>query len=213
MSKMNSKKQMAYGTIKKRIINNTLKQGEVVSEAELANELKISKTPIREALQQLESEGLIKNIPRKGTFVTNITIEDIREIYEIREIIECGAVRLAALRADIGELENIRKEYDPIVEDNDSNPENLLWIGEKLHGFIFESLNNRRLSALHSNLQDNVDRLRSYFVRRSGQERLKESHVEHLEIIDALLARDPDRAEKAMRNHINNAINHIKSLI
>jgi len=213
MSKINSKKQMAYETIKKLIINNTLGQGELVSEAELANELKISKTPIREALQQLESEGLIKNIPRKGTFVANITLDDIREIYEIREIIECGTVRLAAMRADISELEKIGKEYHQIVEDNDSDPENLLWVGEKLHGFIFESLNNKRLSALHRNLQDNIDRLRLYFVNRSGQERLKESHVEHLEIIDALLARDHDRAEKAMRTHINNAINHIKSLI
>jgi DNA-binding GntR family transcriptional regulator len=75
-----SKKVIAYEILKRRIINNSLTPNEPLNERVLSEELKISKTPIREALQQLEKEGLVENVPHKGSFVSRVSVQDIREI-------------------------------------------------------------------------------------------------------------------------------------
>ena len=95
-----SKKAIVYENLKKRIINHSLKPGEPLNEAVLSKELKISKTPIREAFQQLEKEGFIENIPGRGAFVSRISIQDIRELFEIREILECEVIRRVASKGD-----------------------------------------------------------------------------------------------------------------
>jgi len=92
-----SKKVIAHEILKRRIINNSLTPNEPLNERVLSEELKISKTPIREALQQLEKEGLVENVPHKGSFVSRVSVQDIREIFEVREILECAAARGSAL--------------------------------------------------------------------------------------------------------------------
>ena len=91
-----SKKMIVYENLKRRIITNILKPGDPLNEGVLSKELKISKTPVREALQQLEKKGLVENIPGKGAFVSRFSFQDIRELFEIREILECEVIRRVA---------------------------------------------------------------------------------------------------------------------
>ena len=100
-----SKKAIVYENLKRRIISHSLSPGEPLNESVLTKELGISKTPIREALQQLEKEGFVENIPGKGSFVSRISIQDIREMFEIREILECEVIRRVASKGDLNKAE------------------------------------------------------------------------------------------------------------
>ncbi len=212
MNSSKSKKAIVYENLKKRIINHSLKSGEPLNESVLTKELGISKTPIREALQQLEKEGFIENIPGKGSFVSRISIQDIREIFEIREILECEVVKRAAMKSDPDKIEGIRKKFE--TESNgDKNSRDQFKAGDRIHTFIFESFGNKRLLEYYKRLQEHIIRMRLYFFNQLHQERSGQSFKEHLEIMDALIAQDPPRAEKAMRDHLRNSTEYLKKVI
>ena len=109
---MKNKKTVVYGKIKERIINGTLAPGSPINESDLARDLDVSKTPVRESLRQLEREGLVENIPGRGSAVTHITFQDIREIFEIREIIECGVAKRVALMHNEEDLLTKKNEVE-----------------------------------------------------------------------------------------------------
>ena len=212
MNSSKSKKAIVYENLKKRIINHSLKQGEPLNESILTKELGISKTPIREALQQLEKEGFVENIPGKGSFVSRISIQDIREIFEIREILECEVVKRAAMKNDPDKVEGIKKKFE--TESNgDKNSRDQFKAGDRIHTFIFESFGNKRLLEYYKRLQEHIIRMRLYFFNQLHQERSGQSFKEHLEIMDALIAQDPQRAEKAMRDHLRNSTEYLKKVI
>ncbi len=186
LGEVQSKKIVAYDILKRRIVQNELKPGVPINENALSEEMKISKTPIREALQQLEREGLVQTIPGRGSFVTHITVQDVREIFESREIIECAVARRAAL---IGDKVLIKAKR---VELESSNP---MSYGEEdpeldrddLHVFIFRLVGNKRLFEIYSQLLDQIIRLRYYFNVRLDTERTAKYNQEHLRIMDALI--------------------------
>lgn len=212
MNSSKSKKAIVYENLKKRIINHSLKQGEPLNESILTKELGISKTPIREALQQLEKEGFVENIPGKGSFVSRISIQDIREIFEIREILECEVVKRAAMKNAPDKIEGIKKKFE--TESNeDKNSRDHFKAGDRIHTFIFESFGNKRLLEYYKRLQEHIIRMRLNFFSELHPERSRQSFKEHLEIMDALIAQDPQRAEKAMRDHLRNSIEYLKKII
>jgi len=212
MNSSKSKKNIVYENLKKRIITQTLKPGDPLNEGVLSKELKTSKTPIREALQHLEKDRFVENIPGKGSFVSRISVQDIREIFEIREILECEAVKRAAMKNDPDKVEGIKKKFE--TESNeDKNSRNQLKAGDRIHTFIFESLGNKRLLEYYNGLQEHITRMRLNFFYQQHQERFEQSFKEHLEIMDALIAQDPPRAEKAMRSHLQNSIEYLKKII
>jgi DNA-binding GntR family transcriptional regulator len=210
-----SKKMIVYENLKRRIITNALKPGDPLNELILSRELKISKTPVREALQQLEKESLVENIPGRGAFVSRFSFQDIRELFEIREILECEVIRRVASKADLN-LEEARAIRDKFVA-SDTNGgrtgKSYFNAGDKIHGFIFEAYGNRKLIHQYQGLQEQVVRITLHFFNQNRQERAAQSFKEHLEIIDAMIARDPARAEKAMRNHLKNSLEYLKSII
>jgi len=207
-----SKKAFVYDNLKSRIIKNLINPGEPLSEGVLSKELKISKTPIREASQQLEKEGFVENIPGRGSFVSRISIQDIREIFEIREILECEVVKRAALKSDPDKVESIKKKFE--AESNgDKNSRDHFRAGDRIHTFVFESFGNKRLLEFYKRLQEHIIRMRLNFFSELHQERSEQSYREHLEIMDALIAQDPQRAEKAMRDHLQNATEYLKKII
>lgn len=208
-----SKKAIVYGDLKSRIVNNLIKPGEPLNEGVLSKELKISKTPIREALQQLEKEGFIENIPVKGAFVSRISIQDIREIFEIREILEGEVVKRAALKADPNKVEALRKKFVSSENDNKRASTGHFKSGDEIHAFIFETFGNDRLKEIYRRLQDHIVRTRIHFFNQSQSSRSEESFEEHLEILDALKAQDPSRAENAVRNHLRNSIEYLRKII
>jgi DNA-binding GntR family transcriptional regulator len=207
-----SKKAIVYDNLKIRIIKNLINPGEPLNEGVLSRELKISKTPIREASQQLEKEGFVENIPGRGSFVSRISIQDIREIFEIREILECEAVKRAALKSNPEEVESIKKKFE--TESNGGkNSGDHFRAGDRIHTFVFECLGNKRLLEYYKRLQEHIIRMRLNFFGELHQDRVEQSFKEHLEIMDALIAKDPERAEKAMRDHLRNAADYLKKII
>ncbi len=213
MKEMKSKKQLVLDTIKQRIINHEMKPGEPINEGILSRELGVSKTPIREAIQQLEKEDFIENIPGKGAFVSRISIQDVRETFEIREMLECEAIKRAALRRDSQKLAMIRKAFESREDISlDGSPPHFR-SGDKIHAFIFESIGNQRLMEIYLRLLDHIVRLRIHFFANSHQGRSEESYREHLEILDALAAQDPVRCEDAVRVHLRNSWEYVKSII
>jgi len=211
LQKAESKKNRAYEYLKKLIISNQLKPSEPLNEFSLATELQVSKTPVREALRQLEKDGLIdNNIFQKGWFVSEINIQDIWELFEIREILECSAVKMAALKADNERFIPLRNKLSELAPKNSSN---LLKSGELVHISIFESLQNRRLLDMYRSLMEHHSRIRIYFVNKFEEQRLTEASKEHLEILNAIIAKDPSTAEELMRVHLNNGLDNIKNLM
>ena len=208
-----SKKVIVYENLKSRIINNLINPGVPLNEGVLSKELKISKTPIREALQQLEKEGFIESIPAKGAFVSMISIQDIREIFEIREVLECEVIRRAALKADPERVGAIREKFVSSESDSKKASAGHFKSGDEVHAFIFETFGNNRLKEIYKRLQDHIVRTRIHFFNQSPSGRSEESFKEHLEILDALKAQDPVRAENAVRNHLRNSFEYIKKMI
>ncbi len=208
-----SKKLLGLDAIKQRIINHEMKPGEPINEGALSRELGVSKTPVREALQQLEKEGFVENIPGKGAFVSRISIQDVRETFEIREMLECEAIKRAALRCDPEKLALIRKAF--VAREDiplDGGPPHFR-SGDKIHAFVFESLGNQRLFDIYLRLLDHIVWLRIHFFSNSHRGRSDESYREHLEILDAMAARDPARCEAAVRAHLRNSWEYVKSII
>jgi len=208
-----SKKAIVYENLKNRIINNSLTPGEALNEGVLSEELKISKTPIREALQQLEKEGFIENIPVKGAFVSQISIQDLREIFDLREILECEVIKRAALKADPDKVETLKEKF--ISSENNSKKVSTggFKSGDEVHSFIFETYGNHRLIEIYRRLQDHIVRSRIHFFNQSHPDRSEESFKEHLEILDALKAQDPSRTEQAVRSHLLNSMEYLKKVI
>lgn len=208
-----SKKTIVYENLKKRIINNTLKPGEPLNEINLSKELKTSKTPIREALQQLQKEGLVENIPGKGSFVSRISFQDVREIFEIREILECEAIKRAIMKVDKEKLRLLREKFSASENEKGKSELSFFKSGDEIHTFIFETLGNTRLTEIYKGLQDHIVRHRIYFFNQSPSTRSQESFQEHLEILDAMEAQNPERAEQAVRTHLRNSLEYLKKIL
>lgn len=208
-----SKKAIVYEELKNRIIHNHIQPGEALNEGVLSEEFKISKTPVREALQQLEKEGFIENIPVKGAFVSQISIQDLREIFDLREILECEVIKRAALKAEPDKVEALREKF--IFSENNSKKVSTggFKSGDEIHSFIFETYGNRRLIEIYKRLQNHIVRSRIHFFNQSHPDRSEESFKEHLEILDALKAQDPSRAEQAVRAHLLNSMDYLKKVI
>jgi DNA-binding GntR family transcriptional regulator len=209
---MENKKTAVYEKIKKRIIDGTLTPGLPINENEFAQDLNVSKTPVREALRQLEREGLVENIPGRGSAVTHITFQDIREIFEIREIIECGAAKRAALICDAKEVREKKKELEQFFTQC-AELNGLVWGPEEdVHQFLVRCLGNKKLTEMYLGLLDHIKRIRFYFGRQFTRQRIDELAAEHTAILDALIEGDADRAEQAVQNHLHNAAAYLLGL-
>jgi len=212
---LKSKKAIVHENLKRRIITNVLKPGDPLNEGLLSKELKTSKTPVREALQQLEKEGLVENIPGKGAFVSRFSFQDIRELFEIRDILECEVIRRVASKGDLNleEARAIRDRFAASETNGGRTGKSYFNAGDQIHSFIFTAYGNRKLIREYQGLQEQIVRITLHFFNQNRQERARESFQEHLEIIEALIARDPVRAERAIRIHLRNSLEYLKSVI
>jgi DNA-binding GntR family transcriptional regulator len=208
-----SKKTIVYENLKRRIITHSLKPGDPLNENVLSKELKTSKTPVREAIQQLEKEGFIENIRGKGSFVSRISFQDIREIFEIREILESEVIKRAVMKVDLGKIKLLRDKFISSGSENGRAATSHFKSGDQIHSFIFETFGNNRLMEIYKRLQDHIVRNRIYFFDQSHPGRSEESFKEHLEILEAMEAQDPLRAEQAVRNHLRNSLEYLKKIM
>lgn len=203
----NSLTTKVFLRIQDDILNGTFKSGERLAETTLSTSLGVSRTPIREALKQLELEGLLKVIPNKGAIVTGVTIKDINDIYMIRKLIEGLAARWAAEKISDEKLDILSETLaleEMYIEKKDV--EHLLKLDSRFHDTLFYASNSNPLTFVLRTLHMYVKRSRNSALAIPA--RARKAHEEHKAIFDALILKDADKAEKLMIKHISNASKH-----
>jgi len=187
-------------TIRDAIMTGALKPGEKVAEPDLAERFGISRTPIREAFRQLESEGYLTVIPRKGAVVTSFSPRDVEEFYTIKSILEGYAARRACEKLSAKEIEKLRsinERLRHLAEEGDVK--HFFRVHNDFHDLFLRAADNEKLYVLVSNLVRKFERLRYASLSLPG--RMKISVQEHDKIIDAFVKRDADRAETLVRKN------------
>ena len=193
-----------YQEIKDAILTGVLRPMERITEARVAERLGLSRTPIREAFGRLAAEGLIVVLPQRGSFVSQLSLDHILEIYQIRMPLECMAARIAAETIEDAQLEELARIVETEAgRDATRRAAESLSVSARFHEIIVSCTRNRRLAALLIDLQSQVHRARILWPSTLG--RLSDTWREHEEIIAALRARDADETERLMRKHLERA--------
>jgi DNA-binding GntR family transcriptional regulator len=192
-----------YHYIKEKILNLEIKPGQQINIDEFTEKLEVSRTPIREAFLKLASEGLLEVRPRVGYFVVDITEQEIRDLFEIREIVESRAAKKAASQLseqDLEEMKDLMTESHKAVENSDFQ----LYLSNeiKFHGYLQKHIHNKRLTAFMDGLNDLTYRERMLSIR--AIDNIKQTLVEHQRILDGLIKRDGNLAEWYMGEHLHN---------
>ncbi len=193
--------QRAYTLIHEKIITTEMKPGAVIEEAALMSGLGLGRTPIREALKLLEAERLVVVSPRRGMFVADVTLTDLRQIEEIRLELDSLCVRLAVARmtpAQLAEMRRLVAELDQA--ENRYTQAELLNLDRRFHALLREAAHNRLLEAECKMLFNLSLRIWYLFVNRLAPADLAEDAF--AEILAAVEAGDPMRADRAIRAHI-----------
>lgn len=193
--------QLAYDHIKARIMNLEYKPGQNITDREIAEELNISRTPVREALRLLEHEGLIVSQPRRGWRVYSLSLEDIQEIFDIKVVLESAMARWAAGCNDEAKRAALRSALERMKQAT-ANNDHKAWVQAdmELHGVIFSMCSNERATRIIQNLNDQWWRVRIGLVAMEG--RMQRSIREHEAFVSSILAGDGEAAERQMRTHL-----------
>jgi len=200
--------QKVYRVLKTEIIKGSLKPGTKLSEGKIAEQMEVSRTPIREALRELAAEGFVKISPNQGVVVSNASIEDVQEVLQIRGVLEGLAARLAAKiinKEEIKELDKYLKQMEYYT-----NKDDVLAFSEmdaEFHELILGICENNRLIQIRKNLSDQAHRYRIRSLTIPG--RLKYSLKEHREIVETLKRKDAEQADRLSQKHIQNVLKNI----
>lgn len=204
-----ARKRKAYETLKELILSDQLKAGEALLENELAAQFDLSRTPVREILMQLSHARLVKRNSYVGTYVTQITREDVREIYEIRGALESLAVQTAVIHISEHELEDLERIFERANQEIEHSCTNSA-VSEfrKIHDLIIANTNNLRLQAFLRSL-DNESRRILAIATASPDYDAKPGLDEKHEILLALRDRDAERAVQLIVRHYKSSIHRL----
>jgi DNA-binding GntR family transcriptional regulator len=204
--------QQAYDYVKAQIMNLELKPGQYITDSQVADDLGISRTPVREALRRLEQEGLLINQARRGWKVYTLSLADIHDIFDIKQALEGMIARRAAecrddhLRTALREaMERMRRAGD--ADDAEAWQE----ADSQLHQVLSVMGGNERASSIIQGLNDQWHRVRIGFVAMQG--RIERSNPEHTAIVESVLAGDGEKAERLMRIHLDNVRQELERLL
>jgi DNA-binding GntR family transcriptional regulator len=204
--------EKAYGSLVRRIVTLDLPPGSVLPESRLMQELRIGRTPIREAVQRLIAEGLVTHLHHRGTLVAEIRAVEVQQIYEFRALIEGQAARLAAQRmspAQLEELQRIHGDMDRSVADQDV--EAFVALDRRFHELLGRGSDNQYLENVLLKLYNLHLRLWYFLARKQGG--LRETVHEHQEVIEALVRRNPDEAELAVRHYVMRVARQVRDVL
>ncbi|WP_299480129.1 GntR family transcriptional regulator [uncultured Paracoccus sp.] len=179
-----------------------LAPGSRLREAEIAERLSVSRTPVREAIRRLEAEGLVDHLPRSGATVRRLDYSETMELYEMRTVLEGTAARLAARAASPVELEELQA-INAEMRAADGQPERLVRLNRQFHRRLLEASRNRFLLRAMATVENTLLILGASSMHLP--ERAVAAVAEHGEVLDALLIRDGAAAEAAMRRHMERA--------
>ncbi|SDN70567.1 GntR family transcriptional regulator [Geodermatophilus sp. DSM 45219] len=189
--------------MRRRIISGDLPPDVNLSELALAEEFGVSRTPVREAFKQLQTEGLVEIRPRVGTFVTTPSRREITELFEMKELLEGAAARLLAQRGRVPELdrleENLREADAAVQRDDTARYAELV---QEFHDLLIVGSDNRKLEAHYRTLMNQLAYPRLVTTSLSQPGRPAQSDQEHHRVVELIAAKDGDSAERVMREHV-----------
>ena len=206
-----SLRQQAYDEIKRGILDSRYPPGALISENQLALELRISRTPVREALRDLATAGLVRVLPQRGIIVSELRVEDALEVYQLREQLEGFATRLAAERLGPDDQTGFEREHRQALDHLARGRLRLAYdCSVLMHARIIDMARNSRLTQFMNQLADQTHRF-GLLTLRNG--RAEPAIREHGEIIQALVERDGALAAERMLTHLRADRDMVLSLI
>jgi DNA-binding GntR family transcriptional regulator len=200
-----------YERLRDAIVSTGLEPGQQISENELAEALGVSRTPVREAVARLRDDQLVEVVPQLGTFVSRISVAGVDDAQFLREALECSAVRLAAERADAGDLAELgalitRQELTRDAGD----PDGFFLLDDELHSTLCE-LSGRPIAwTVVARANGHLNRVRRLSLAHPSY--IAEMIDEHKAVVDAVGRGEPDSAEQALRHHLRMVLSDLPNI-
>jgi DNA-binding GntR family transcriptional regulator len=194
--------------LRQRIFKRELEPGSWIDELKLAQEYGISRTPLREALKVLAAEGLITMKVRRGAYVTEVSAQDLDDVYHLLSLLESDAAGVVAQRAtpvELLELQSLHRELEAAAQSGQDDTGAFFAVNERIHMRMLEIANNRWRDQMVADLRKVMKLNRQNSLQKAG--RVAESLSEHAAILAALQARDAQAAAECMRAHFASGLN------
>jgi DNA-binding GntR family transcriptional regulator len=204
----------AYSKLFHEIVDGDIAPGTVLAEVEQSTRLGVSRTPLREALSRLIADGLVESAPGRGVVVTEISLENITELYEVREALEEQAARLAAQRRDPKIFMRIAEQFadaDRLIESGEEGVRHYYELNEKFDEAVDAAVNNAYLVSALQNSRVHLSRIRR--IARGNPARLHDSAQETMLIIEAIIAGDAALAAHATHVHLHKSLTNIRASV
>lgn len=194
----------AYDQVKKRLFDFDLMPGDRFSESELAEQIHVSRTPLRQALQRLQHEGLVEAIPKVGWLIPALDFDKLDDLYEFRVLIECHAVRtVCAARHDGSTLQALSEAWRLTPAEREQDPLQVGELDEAFHCRIVECTRNSEMLRAYREITERIRIIRRLDFHKP--ERIAATYDEHAEILAALHRGREDEAQRLLRAHIENS--------
>lgn len=204
-------REVVFETLREAIMSGQLSPGARMMEVQLAEEMGVSRTPVREAIRKLELEGFVVMIPRKGAYVAGISLKDIADVFEIRAALESLACGLAAERITEEEIEELERTLEQVINVENDNIDGLVEKDTDFHDLIYKASRNTRLIQIINNLREQIQRFRTASLAIPG--RMKVALEEHKKMVEAISARNVKLAQELAFEHIENAENSMLEVL
>jgi DNA-binding GntR family transcriptional regulator len=204
--------EQAYRTLREEIVEWRLLPGTVLAEVEQSERLGVSRTPLREALGRLNAEGLTQTARGRGVVVTDISLEDVDELFELRETLECKAAALAAERGDPAVFRELQEELlaaPALISGTDPARHDYYGLVGRLDEAIDAAISNSYLAQAMRSLRVHLVRVRR--LAADDAARLTAAAAEHAAIAEAIAAGSPRLAEAATTVHLHRSLTHLKA--
>ena len=196
-------REMVFESLREAIILGRLKPGERLMEIQLAEEMGVSRTPVREAIRKLELEGFVVMVPRKGAYVAGISVKDIVDVFEVRAALEGLAAALAAERITSEEMDQLELSLLKINVSYEDDIKAVVEEDSSFHTLVYQASRNQRLVQIITHLQEQIHRFRMTSLSQPG--RTKIALDEHKKIVEAISDRNVELAHALATEHIENA--------
>ncbi len=189
-----------YKKILDKLISCEYAPGSQINELQLAEEYNVSRTPVREAVNRLESQGYLKVLPKKGIYVNDITIKDVLQVFQVRIEMEPIALRLSAPYLDIAKLIDLKQKY---IDSRDSNMDYLThyYIDMEMHHYFVDLCGNRYIIEMMNRVLN--DNLRITIESKQDHVLVHDANQEHIDILDCLIRQEPiEHAMELLEKHL-----------
>lgn len=204
--------QEVVARIREMIYEGVLVAGERVPEKALCQRLAISRTPLREALKVLASEGLVELLPNRGARIATLTVEAVDEMFPVMGALEAVAGELACARITDVEIDEVRTlHYQMAIHHKKAELKEYFALNQRIHGKILAAASNPTLAALYGNLTARIRMAR--YVANLSRERWNQAMAEHEQILAALAKRDSGKLAAVLRAHLKNTCETVKEVI